>query len=95
MGKTVSNMKTIADVKKANKEAGSFFFDRKTMSFFNSKIESGLLKGKFFITSEQHGEHERAYTVREVQDDASIKTIGKFMGHKTKAAAKSSISFIH
>jgi len=89
-------MKTISDVKRGNKAGGMFFFERKTMSFFKSKIESGLLKGRFFITSEQNREDEpRAYTVREVQEDYSIKTIGAFMGYKSKAAAKNSIAFIH
>jgi len=84
-------MKTISDVKRANKEAGNFFFERKTMNFFKSKIESTLLKGKYFITSEQYKDEPRKYTLREVADDASINTVGSFQQFRTKADAKSAV----
>ena len=45
--------KTLSEFKRAHKAAGLYFFDKKTMEFFNSKIESGLIDGKYFITSEQ------------------------------------------
>ena len=49
----LSNFKTLADFKRAHKAAGGHFFDRGAMRFFESRIESGLLKGGYFITSER------------------------------------------
>lgn len=46
-------MKTLTEFKRAHKANGGYFFTRETMNFFNSKIESGLIAGKYFITSEQ------------------------------------------
>lgn len=47
-----SPYKTLADVRAANAAAGFRFFDRGTMKFWNSRIESTLIRGRFFITSE-------------------------------------------
>lgn len=62
--------KTIADAKKLNKENGNFFFDAGAMRFFNSRIETDIIRGKFFVTSEQFIDREykapRKYTVREI-----------------------------
>lgn len=57
---------TMADVKERNRLAGGHFFDRDTMKFFGSRIESGLYKNSTFITSEYTGfeRKNRAYTVR-------------------------------
>ena len=85
----------MTEVKKANKEKGGHFFDKNTLRFFNSRIESSLLKNKYFITSEWYGEgFKRLYTIREALKDGSIKTIGKFQEHKTKELAKEAIKKI-
>jgi len=55
---------TIADVKEHNKNTGRFFFSRKTMRFFQSRIESTLYKNHRFITSERCGDLLREYSVR-------------------------------
>ena len=71
---TVESMpryRTMADVKRSNKEAGFHLFDRSTMRFFDSRIESGLYRGPggvYFVTSERfHPEstgEPRMFTVR-------------------------------
>ena len=77
--------KSIAEIKAKNKEVGRYFFSANSMSFFASKIESGVIKGKYFITSEKNcfNNTNRAYTVREAREDGSIKTIGGFVGFET------------
>ena len=88
-----TQFKTLGEFKRAYKATGMHFFDRKTMRFFNSRIESGLLKGKYFITSEQFDEKAlRYYTLREIQPDLSINTVGEFQQYKTKEAAKAAIN---
>ena len=70
--------KTIAEVKKANKSIGHHWFEASTMSFFNSVIETDLLHGRFFITSERMElDMPKQYSIRCAQEDGSISTIGK------------------
>lgn len=81
--------KTISEVKKANKEIGHFFFEKATMRFFNSRIESGILKGRFFITSERFNEDTpRLFTLREVKPDGEVETLGEFQEFTTIQEAK-------
>lgn len=76
--------KTVAEIKQANREAGQHFFSPDTLRFFRSRIESDVLGGRLFITSEQFvastGEADpRRYTVRVANDDASsINTVHGF-----------------
>jgi hypothetical protein len=67
--------KTIADVKAANKAIGHFWFSKDTMKFFDSKIETQLYAGKYFISSERFSDtYPRYYKIREVKPDGSIET---------------------
>ena len=86
---TVESMpryRTMADVKRSNQEAGFHFFDRATMRFFDSRIESGLYRGPggvYFITSEQFhgstGNQARKFTVRRFNTGtADIDTVDHF-----------------
>jgi len=86
--------KSIAEIKAKNKEAGGYWFTPKTMKFFASRIESHVIKGEYFITSEKTGfnSENRAYTIRKANSNGSIETIGKFNGFATKAEAKQNIS---
>jgi hypothetical protein len=90
----------MTDVMAANKAAGRFFFSPGAMESFHSRIESGLIRGRYFITSEQmepepytdvRGREqpatERKYNVRYVQDNADIETIGDHMQYDSGAAA--------
>ena len=87
--------KTIAEINAKNKEAGFCWFEKEAMAFFSSKIESDVMYGHFFITSEKCGEgHPRLFSVRYADIDGDIRTMGKFQGHKTKAAAKAFIETI-
>ena len=78
----------IADFKAQHKAAGGHFFDRGAMRFFNSRIESTLLKGGYFITSETYNEDgPRFYQIRMVDesDPRDVKTLNEH--HATKAEA--------
>lgn len=85
----VTMFKTIAEVRKANKANGHFFFSPDTMKFFNSKIETSLLKNRFFITSESFDGTAREYAVRMVNDDSTIDMIGD--RYRTKAEAREAL----
>jgi hypothetical protein len=72
--------KSIEEVKVANSKIGDHWFTPGTMDYFNSIIETDILYGKYFITSERyHYSNEKKYTVREVSPDGSIDTVGEFM----------------
>lgn len=94
---TQHSFTTLAEVKEVLKKQDSHFFDRKTMSFFNSRIESKLLHGSYFITSESDMRNtERFYNVRsigmiaegECAGEITIKTAGEFNTLKTLSQAK-------
>lgn len=78
----MTNFQTMAQVKFANKTLGNHWFEKSTMRFFNSVIESRLLRGRFFITSERMElNFPKRYTVREVLPNGDIKTVGTFQGY--------------
>lgn len=81
--------KTMEDVKRNNKEAGRHWFSPDTMRFFLSKIESELIGGKYFVTSEWDGTtNPRLYSVRKYHPDSHIiDTVGEFQGFKTRQDA--------
>ena len=85
-----NTFKTIADVRAANKAIGNNWFDRGTMKWWKSRIESSLIAGRYFITSEDEfaidgRQPKRIYAVREAQTDGSIKTLASHLGCKEDA----------
>lgn len=87
--------KTMAEIKSANKLAGYYFFERASMRFFDSCVESGVYQGRYFVTSEQfhgsQGSEPRKYTVRVCGPDGDIDTVGEFQGYRTKQDAVAAI----
>ena len=71
---------TIAEVKRANREAGFYFFSPDTMRFFASRIESGLYKNQCFITSEKRcfSDDTRVFKVRRARPDGSIENMSEW-----------------
>jgi len=87
--------KTLAEVKAANKAIGNHWFERSTMRFFNSKVETGLLRGRFFITSERMElTFPKRYTVREAMPDGDIKTVGEFQGYTDLELARMAVNIV-
>lgn len=82
-------MKTMAEAKQANKNFGGHFFDRQAMRFFNSKIESELIEGRFFVTSERFDDNSpKLFTIREIAPTGEmLSDVGNFQEFQTLADA--------
>lgn len=85
--------KTMSDVRTKNKEAGFNFFDKETMKFWDSKVESGLFRGTYFITSEKNGINgkPRQFTIRQVLKTGEIRTVGKGREYSTLESARDGV----
>ena len=84
--------KNITEIKAANAAAGLHFFQPGAMRFFRSKVESPVIEGRVFVTSEQFVDHEgnadpRTFTVRRASDDGSIDTPSGFQAYSGLRAA--------
>ena len=73
-------------------QAHPIWFSPDTMEFFASKVESELIDGMYFVSSEKTGfrETRRAFSVRSATEDG-IHTVGGFQRFKTKRSALSYI----
>jgi len=77
---------TMSDIREMNAANGMHFFERGSMRFFDSRIESSAYNGAggvFFITSEQfHGSQgvaPRCYTIRQfIPGTGAVETFGRF-----------------
>ena len=88
----IFNFNTLAEVEAANKASGNHWFDRDTMNFFETSLETDLLVGGFFVSSEQPPHGPRLYSVRRVKNEQGhITTIGEFCGWKSKREASAAI----
>lgn len=85
--------RTISDIKRANKNAGQHWFEPATMRFFNSRVGSRVIEGRYFISSEQfNGDTERLYTIREaVNGGTDIAQVGAFQMWESSAQALSGL----
>lgn len=77
----------IAQVKAANKAIHEYWFEPETMRFFATKLESGLIGGCYFVTSESFPTGPRRATIRQANPDGSIETVGDFGGYRDVQAA--------
>lgn len=82
----------MSEVRAANARAGFHFFDPDTLRFFGSRIGGTLYGGRYFVTSERdpHGvawNGERRYTVRAVESDGRVHTVGAFGAYGSRATA--------
>lgn len=82
---------TMDDVIAANRAINHHWFDRDTMRFFGTRIESRLIAGKRFITSEKPPSGRRRYTIREAMPDGTIDTVGEFCQFATLRQAKAHV----
>lgn len=69
--------KNMQAVRAANRDAGKFWFSPDAMAFWNSRIETALLHGRYFVTSEAPGagDEDRRYTIRFALDSGDIMEI--------------------
>ncbi len=78
-------------VVKANDEAGQHWFDADAMEFFKSRLESDLIDGRYFISSERGPHFPRAFSIRMADEDAHIQTVGDFMAYETLKDAETAL----
>lgn len=91
------------EIRERSQKKGGYFFSPETMRFFSSRISS-LMWFKddliYFITSEadkgyiQHKGSTRAYTVRTIDSNGNIETIGEFQQYETLYQARKAIKEI-
>lgn len=84
---------TMATLRANNRRAGSHWFDKDTMRFFNTRVGNKLFKGSrcvFFVTSEEGPRGGRKFSVRKTCDRGGrIQTAGDFQAYSTRAQAES------
>ena len=80
---------TMQNLKHFNRSQGYCFFEPRTMKFFRSHVQTRPpYGGRIFVTSEaERWGAPRMYTVRKIQDNGSIKTIGKFQQFHLRSSA--------
>src|SRR5690625_3138191 len=85
----------MSEVKRLHKEAGGHFFDAGAMRCFNSRIESELYNGGWFVTSERFEDvfsddvYPREYRVRwfDADNPLNIESVGDVCESKDDAVA--------
>lgn len=90
---TNKGFKSIAAIKRANEEAGRYFFSPDSMKFFHSVVLNKVYKGQYFITSEKYDRDDLPkYTIRRIDlETHGINTIGENMGFNTVSEAEEEI----
>ena len=86
--------KDLDEVVEANVNIGQFFFSQKAMDEANTFIHTGVLKGHFFITSDESYSNPkltRKYTIRQIDDMGRVSTLGEFRGYGTIREAAASL----
>jgi len=87
---------TLDQVKRAAYGAGSHWFDRSTIRYFNSRVGKRVHPvpgGALFISSEQFSlTSPRLYSVRSCTIEGEIDTVGEFQQYATNSAAHTAAS---
>ncbi len=84
---------SIADIRAANARKGHMWFSPDSMRFWRCAIHGKVIKGRYFITSEQYSDSSgRRYTIREANQDGTISTVGKFQQFATLKEAREAAS---
>ncbi len=84
---------TLAEVVAANDQAGRHWFEADSMEFFNSRLETDLIGGSYFVSSEQYQSgYPRLYTIRQADEDGHIHSIGEFQAYDTLDSAIEAIA---
>jgi hypothetical protein len=86
----------MSELRTKNKELGHKFFDRSLMRQFNSKVESGLYRGRWFIMSDKGREQvaKRKYKLWEACPSGEIVSAGDASGYNDFDSAKQALKGI-
>lgn len=78
---------------KVHEAAGLYFFNERTMRFFNSRIVSSHVLANWFVTGERLGYNdEERFTVRHIDwDTGSITTVGEYQQYDTADEAMAEV----
>lgn len=88
--------KNMEEVREANERVGNSFFSEGSMRYFNSRIESELFFGKYFVTSESPSEgSQKSFTVRRVHKCGRIDNVGRFQKFECVEDAVKKIRVLH
>lgn len=88
----VNKVRKITELKAHNKANGGCWFDAAAMRFFRTRIESKIIGGRYFITSEQQDDDTpRKFTVRSFDSKGKVDTVGEFHAYDTKEEALAAI----
>lgn len=68
-----------------NAAQGYHYFSKETMRWWKSKVESTMIAGQYFLTSEDDWRGNRIYCVREALEDGRVKTIKSHLPSKDAA----------
>lgn len=87
------NLDDVTTINELQRVARGHFFDKDTMRFFRSKVYDGFKRtadGVVFITSERDvmGGEPRAYTLRLLDADGDVSTVGDFQAFASLKAAQ-------
>ncbi len=85
-----SPFKSLADVRINNIRRGFHWFDAGTIRFWKTKLESELINGRYFISSEDEfaldgRKPKRIFAVRYANNDGTITTLAKFLPSLSEA----------
>ena len=84
--------KDITEIKKANEEAGHYFFSPDTLQFWGSKVYPRVYGGRYYITSEDNFDRTaKFYSVRRADERGHIETVWGFLEFNTLEQAKRAI----
>lgn len=64
------------ELRRANIAIGQYWFDRDTIAYWRTRVESGFIAGHWFVTSDDPGGDERVYRARYADDTGRVTTIG-------------------
>jgi hypothetical protein len=84
------------ELRAKNKEIGHKFFDRELMKQFNSKVESALFRGRWFIMSEKGRlqTDKRRFKVWEAKATGEIVAVGGGVTYPDRDSAKKAVKAI-
>jgi len=75
---------TKANARRAGKEDEAHWFAPDAMRSFNTVIESDMIHGRYFITSERENEYDiKRATIREALPDGKVQTVGEFRKYES------------
>lgn len=79
---------TIEQIEQANHDHGHHWFDPDSRRFFKSRASGPVIAGRYFVSSERQSmAYPRLYTIREVNENGAIGTVGEFQEYASKRTA--------